>query len=181
MVEVDDMLATGRPLLLGDVDSTTFINFVPNARSITTRNEVPLRVQGRSIGVLSLAMSHGSPNFTEEDLRLAQMFADQAAGLIFRTRLHEQAEHRSSDLMALVESSRGLVGSLDLDALLQHALDGAARLAGTNEGFACLFDHDTGAIARGVFRSFDRDSIKRLVAEPEMGVIPGSGAGVLLE
>ncbi len=157
------VLATGRPLLLGHVDSDAFINFVPKSKPISSSIVVPLRTQGRSIGVLSLAMSVGSPEFSEDDLRLAQMFADQAAGLIYRTKLHEQAEHRSSDLMALVESSRGLVGSLDLDGLLQHALDGAVRLAGSSDGFACLFDGESGGIERGVFRGIDKQHIKGLL------------------
>ena len=169
------VLATGRPLLLGDVDSRSFINYVPKSRPISSSIVVPLRTHGRSIGVLSLAMSEGSPDFTEEDLRLAQMFADQAAGLIYRTKLHEQAEHRSSDLMALVESSRGLVGTLDLDALLQHALDGATRLAGSSEGFACLFDHDSGGIDRGVFRGIDKPLIRALVEDPAVKAVIDSG------
>lgn len=169
------VLATGRPLLLGDVDSDAFINFVPKNRPISSSIVVPLRVQGRSIGVLSLAMSQGSPVFTQEDLRLAQMFADQAAGLIYRTRLHEQAEHRSSDLMALVESSRGLVGSLDLDALLQHALDGVSRLAGSNDGFACLFDDESGGISRGTFRGVDKTSIRQVLDMPGVKDVVASG------
>jgi signal transduction histidine kinase/putative methionine-R-sulfoxide reductase with GAF domain len=158
------VLATGRPLLLGNVvDSDAFVNFVPKHRPASSSIVVPLRVQGRSIGVLSLAMEEGSPDFTEEDLRLAQMFADQAAGLIYRTKLHEQAEHRSSDLMALVESSRGLVGTLDVDTLLQHVLDGSVRLSGSNEGFACIFDPESGGIDRGVFRGLAKDQIQELL------------------
>ena len=175
------VLATGRPLLLGKVESDSFINFVPKHRPISSSIVVPLRVQGRSIGVLSLAMSDGSPDFTEEDLRLAQMFADQAAGLIYRTRLHEQAEHRSSDLMALVESSRGLVGTLDLDALLQHALDGASRLAGSNDGFACLFDAESGGIACGVFRGVDKKAIRDALEVTEIKDVVESGDIAFLE
>jgi len=175
------VLATGRPLLLGQVESDSFINFVPKHRPISSSIVVPLRVQGRSIGVLSLAMSAGSPDFTEEDLRLAQMFADQAAGLIYRTRLHEQAEHRSSDLMALVESSRGLVGTLDLDALLQHALDGASRLAGSNDGFACLFDAESGGIACGVFRGVDKKAIRDALEVAEIKDVVESGDIAFLE
>lgn len=169
------VLATGRPLLLGDIDSRSFINFVPKSRPISSSIVVPLRTQGRSIGVLSLAMSEGSPVFTEEDLRLAQMFADQAAGLIYRTKLHEQAEHRSSDLMALVESSRGLVGTLDLDDLLQHALDGATRLAGSSEGFAALLDQETGGVDRGVFRGIDKQAIRAIVEDDSVRAVIDSG------
>ena len=160
------VLATGQALRLEEVDADEYVNFVPKARAIASSVVVPLRVHGRSLGVLSLAISAGSP-FLEDDLRVAQMFADQAAGLIYRARLHEQAEQRSSDLMALVESSRGLLGTLDVDDLLQHVLDGCSRLAGSRDGFACLFD-ENGAITRGVFRGLDKPAIKNLLEMEEV-------------
>jgi two-component system, OmpR family, phosphate regulon sensor histidine kinase PhoR len=163
------VLATGKPLLLGQVDSDAFVNFVPKTRRIASSLVVPLRAEGRSVGVLSLAISREGPRFVEDDLRVAQMFADQVAGLIFRARLHERAEQRSSDLMALVDSSRGLLGALDLDDLLQQALDGCIRLAGARVGFACLFDADSGQISRGVYRGVDKSGIPNLIRDP--GVI----------
>jgi PAS domain S-box-containing protein len=174
------VLATGRPLLLDDVNGDAFVNFIPKSRPISSSLVVPLRAQGRSIGVLNLAISQRSSNFTEEDLRVAQLFADQAGGLIHRARLHERAERRSSDLLALVESSRGLLGTLDIDVLLQRVLDGGGRLLGTTDGFACLFEADGGTIARGVFRGVDKPVIRALVATPEVrdAVAGGSIAAI---
>ena len=159
------VMATGRPLRLGAVDGESFVNFVPKERAITSSLVAPLRAGGRPLGVLSVATS-GAP-FSDEDLRLAQMFADQAAGLIHRTRLHEQAERRSSDLAALIESSKGLLGMLDLDSLLQAILDGATRLGGEKEAFVCLFDGSTGALTRGVFRGLDKGVIRAITELPE--------------
>ena len=162
------VLATGQPLRLGQVDQDAFVNFVPKTRSITSSVVVPLRVQGRAIGVLNLTSLNPGHLFTDEDVRIAQMFADQAAGLIHRARLHEQAEHRSSDLMALVDSSKGLLGTLDIESLLQQVLDGGTRFAGSSEGFACLFDPETGALARGVFRGMDKTVIGSLLAHADV-------------
>jgi signal transduction histidine kinase len=119
--------------------------------------------------VLNLASTDSKHTFTDEDVRVAQMFGDQAAGLIHRARLHEAAEHRSSDLMALVDSSKGLLGTLDIESLLQQVLDGGTRFAASSEGFACLFDHDTGALSRGVFRGVDKAIIRSLIEHPEVG------------
>ena len=163
------VLATGQPLRLGQVDRDAFINFVPKSRPIAASLVVPLRVQSRPIGVLSLATSDPSHSFTDEDVRIAQMFADQAAGLIHRARMHEQAEHRSSDLMTLVESSKGLLGTLNIDSLLQQTLDGGTRFAGSSKGFACLFDHETEALSRGVFREIEKAAIKALIEHPDVG------------
>jgi two-component system, OmpR family, phosphate regulon sensor histidine kinase PhoR len=70
--------------------------------------------------------------------------------------------------MALVEASKGLLGTLDLDSLLRSVLDGGTRLAGAQDGFVCLFDHETGTIDRGVFRGVDKGGIRMLVAEEKV-------------
>jgi two-component system, OmpR family, phosphate regulon sensor histidine kinase PhoR len=163
------VLATGKPLRLADVDSDAFVNFVPKQSPPAASIVVPLRAQGRTIGVLNLAVTTPGGTFNDDDLRLAQMFADQAAGVIYRARLHEEAEQRSSDLLALVESSRGLLGTLDVEKLLQDALDGGGRLAASRDGFACLFDHDNGTLRRGVFRGVDKATIRELIEHDEVG------------
>ncbi|CAN5529531.1 hypothetical protein BH24ACT26_BH24ACT26_09330 [soil metagenome] len=160
------VIATERPMLLGEIEADHFVNFVPKSRAISSSLVVPLRIRGGAIGVLSLAKSDGSAAFTDEDLRVAQLFADQAGGLLHRARLHDRAERRSADLLALVASSEGLLGALDLEELLQRVLDGGARLTGSREGFACLFDPETGSVARGVFRGFDKAKISELVSDP---------------
>ena len=161
------VIATGHPLKLGKIDTDAFVNYVPKTRQIASSVVVPLRVHGRSIGVLNLSIFEGHPEFTEDDMRVAQMFANQVAGVIYRAQMHERAEQRSSDLMALVESSKGLVGTLEMDALLQKLLDGGTRLTGAKSGFACIFDPDTGSIARGVFRAMDKNLIARVVGHEE--------------
>ena len=161
------VLATGRSLLLGDVDQDAFVNFVPKARRINSSVVVPLRTQGRTNGVLNLATNQRASAFDEEDLRLAQLFADQAGAVIHRTKLHERAERRSADLMALVESSRGLLGSLELDELLQHILDGAIRLSAAPRGFVCLLD-ESHRIERGMFRGFTKDAIREVMDNDEV-------------
>ncbi|MGH2826502.1 MAG: GAF domain-containing protein, partial [Actinomycetota bacterium] len=42
------VLATGRPLLLGDVDAEAFVNFSEKRRRISSSAVVPLRVRGRA-------------------------------------------------------------------------------------------------------------------------------------
>lgn len=180
---------TGRPLLLGEVEQHGFINFVPKQRRITSSIVVPLRVAGGNIGVLNLAITDNAGSFSEADVRLAQLFADQAAGLIHRAQLHERAEHRSADLTALVEASKGLLGILEVEGLLRAALDGATRLMGAGSGFACLFDDNTAALSRGVFRGMDRDQVRALIGSPDVrrviealqvALLDSDGAGALV-
>lgn len=162
------VLATGHALRLGQVDQDAFVNFVPKSRTIASSVVVPLRVGGRPIGVLNLASHDPQHTFDDDDVRIAQMFADQAGGLIHRARLHEQAERRSSELMALVDSSKGLLGTLDVESLLQQVLDGGIRLASSAQGFACLFDPETGALSRGVFKGLEKTVIRGVLQDPQI-------------
>ncbi len=173
------VMATGRPLRLEQIDPQAFTNFVPKGRRITSSLVIPLRVAGRVVGVLNLAICDGRPAFTEEDRRLAQMFADQAAGVIQRTRLHEQAEMRSSGLAALVECTKGLIGTLDVEALLHAILDGAMRLAGAKSGFVCLFDPERATVSRGVYRNLEKGEIQALTTTP--AVLQAIEAGTIAE
>ncbi|HWC14463.1 MAG TPA: ATP-binding protein [Actinomycetota bacterium] len=175
------VLATGHSLRLGQVDRDAFVNFVPKSRTIASSVVVPMRVGGRAIGVLNLASHDAQHAFTDDDVRIAQMFADQAGGLIHRARLHEQAERRSSELMSLVDASKGLLGTLDVDSLLQQVLDGGTRLAGSPQGFACLFDPDTGALARGVFKGLDKTVIRGVLENPEIRAAIETGDAVTVE
>jgi PAS domain S-box-containing protein len=161
------VLATGRAVRLDQVDSTAYINFVAKQREIASSVVAPLRAGGKAIGVLNISALKGSRAFVDEDVRLAQLFADQAAGLIQRTKLHEQAERRSADLAALLEASQKLLGALDLDQVLQATLDGATSLVGCAEGFVCLMDPTSGAVSGGVFRKMDKAFIRAVMGTPE--------------
>lgn len=162
------VLATGRPIRLNEVDGERFVNFRPKDRPISSSLVAPLLAEGRGIGVLNVALAGPRDTFTDDDRRLAQMFADQVAGLIHRTRLHAEAERRSSDLSALVEANKGLLAAVDVDPTLQAVLDGAARLVGERHGFVCLLDPQTGGATRGVFRGIEKSRIRMIMTAPEV-------------
>lgn len=183
------VLATNRPLCLGRVDGDSFVNFVPKQHPIHSSVVVPLRFGGRARGVLSVAVGRSRKAYADDDVRVAQMFADQAAGLILRargdfasgepggevaalleltgpgTRPGPPAPAPASPLAAVAAVGRELAAAADLDTLLQRVLDGATRLGGRRDGFVCLFDEATGALTKGAFRGIDKASIRSLVAD----------------
>lgn len=162
------VLATGRPSRLDDDNEDRLVNLRPGDRTITSSLVAPLLAGGRPIGILNVALADGRRAFTDDDRRLVQMFSDQVAGLIHRTRLHAEAERRSSDLTALVEASRGLLGAVDLDPTLHAVLDGATRLVGEQHGFVCLLDRQRGSVTRGVFRGIEKSRIGAILSMPEV-------------
>src|SRR5207249_10004488 len=92
---------------------------------------VPLRVQGRPIGALTVADSTGRI-FTEVEVALLQTFADQAALALDHSRLYERSEER----LRHVESIREVIEQILVPFSLEERLNLIARKA------AELFDAD---------------------------------------
>jgi GAF domain-containing protein/ActR/RegA family two-component response regulator len=92
---------------------------------------VPLRVQGRPIGALSVADTTGRV-FTEVEVALLQTFADQAALALDHSRLYEQTRER----LRHVESIREVIEQILVPFSLEERLNLIARKA------AELFDAD---------------------------------------
>lgn len=78
---------TGEALLVvGDADSGGFKNLPEKSVSIHSSMCVPMTSGGEFLGVINLNDTEGGRDFTQTDLRLLQIFADDAAGAVARAR-----------------------------------------------------------------------------------------------
>jgi signal transduction histidine kinase/CheY-like chemotaxis protein/uncharacterized protein YigA (DUF484 family) len=77
---------------------------------------LPLIVQDRVIGALSLRDTTGRV-FTDDEVRVAQAFADQGAIALENARLYVTAERRRREAEALARAARTLTESLDVSDL----------------------------------------------------------------
>jgi signal transduction histidine kinase/CheY-like chemotaxis protein len=77
---------------------------------------LPLIVQERIIGALSLRDTTGRV-FTDDEVRVAQAFADQAAIALENARLYVTAERRRREAEALARAARIVTESLDVSEL----------------------------------------------------------------
>jgi diguanylate cyclase (GGDEF)-like protein len=73
---------------------------------------VPMRYDERVVGVITLSKL-GLAGFSDEDLRLLTILADQAATAIETARLLERANGLADEMRRIVEMSRDLTASLD--------------------------------------------------------------------
>ncbi|WP_284618433.1 GAF domain-containing protein [Aquabacterium humicola] len=118
---------------------------------------VPLVREGQAIGCIGVL--RGTPgDFGEQQIALAQTFADQAVIAIENVRLfHETREAlerqtATADVLKLISRS-----AFDLDAVLKTLLESACRLCGA-EG-AVLFRPDgSGAYLPAAYQSWQRDA-----------------------
>lgn len=89
----------------------------------------PMRVRGKVIGVLSV-MSHDPYDFSEEEIRLLQLIADQVGIAIDNAQLYETTRREQRRLEAVLNSTA--------DAIM--ALDMQGRITLFNETAEALFD-----------------------------------------
>ena len=89
---------TGRPILINDVASIKTDSPGQNVKFVTSRTShvssilcVPLRAHNEVIGVINITNKKQGLEFTNDDLRIVEQVADQAAVAIHNARLYELA------------------------------------------------------------------------------------------
>ncbi|MCS7301676.1 MAG: GAF domain-containing protein [Fimbriimonadales bacterium] len=111
---------TGEPMLLHDPHEEPQLRALPRRPDIRSAIVVPLRNhENRVIGVLAIRRLRPAPPFTQEDLRLFSVFANQVASALENARLYRELNQNVRRLSTLVELSQLVTAVLDIDALLQ--------------------------------------------------------------
>ena len=138
---------------------------------------VPLRVHGRSIGVMSLTRYRTEqPAFTLDDLNLAQDLASRAALAINNARLFDQVqkelverkraeamiENQLRHLSALQTIDMAITSSLDLRVTLNVLLEHVLAQLDVDASIVLLLNHSLNELEYAAGRGFHGSSITRL-------------------
>jgi signal transduction histidine kinase len=112
----------GKPLHLGeDLNEGHFPNFIKKDKKISSSLCVPLMVQNKAKGVLNISQFDTGKKFTETDLKLVSIFAENAAISIEKAELYEklkkQAENLENAYRELKSTQNRLIQSEKLRAL----------------------------------------------------------------
>ncbi len=107
------VVQTGNFLMLEDYHA--WDKSLPGYRSSNCRAviAVPLRARGRLLGVISIIDSEAGRKFTENDIRILKMFAQQAAIAVDNAHLFEDAHKRAEEAETLRQVSLIVSGLLD--------------------------------------------------------------------
>lgn len=139
---------SGEPIIIPDVsDDSPIARQYRQARvAVAERTRswmgVPLLSRGQIMGLLSLSKS--VPGFfTAQQARLARAFADQAAVAIENARLYEHAEERKRELATLLNVTRNVASTLDLEELLRVILEQVRVVAEYDSSSFSLLEGDT--------------------------------------
>jgi PAS domain S-box-containing protein len=102
---------------------------------------LPLLLRERMVGVLVLGDRVGRV-FSDDEVRLAQAFADQAAIAIENARLHRETRERLLQSETLLAVSQQVSGTLDAAEMMRRVAKEAATALGAEMAGAFLADED---------------------------------------
>lgn len=88
--------------------------------SITSSASVPLKMKGRVIGVLNVNTVQAKTVFDERDLELLGTVANQMAVAIENARLYARVNRRTKQLDSLLQISKTITSTLNLDEVLRR-------------------------------------------------------------
>ncbi len=117
---------------------------------------VPLKTQDRTLGVLYFS-DEAAGGFAEEEIRLATLFAEQAAIAIANARMFDETRRYSQQMEALNQTALEISSQTDLDLLLTDVVNRAAGLLGLPVGGLYLLDEKTQTLEMVVSRYPDRN------------------------
>ena len=134
--------------------------------------DVPLRVDGTTIGVLVVESSE--PNaFGEEDFEILTAAATQASIAVGRARLLAEERRRANEYEALIETMAIMSSELELTNVLQAVIARAVALLGVSGGEVAIFENATNDLVVLASENIGKDSTGTHIAigEGAMGTV----------
>ena len=92
---------------------------------------MPIVVESRAIGVISIQSTQQAGRFGESDTRLLSTIAANVGVAIPNARLYRETGRRANEMAALAELGREIGGMLDLDPVLERIAERARSLLET--------------------------------------------------
>jgi signal transduction histidine kinase len=167
----------GKPLILNDVGSDPrFAYFPKDAEKVASLISVPLIVESRTIGVLTLA-SDKPKVFTHEHENLLMTLANQAAITIENARLHEQARKRLGEQKVLYRMAQHLASTVDVPTALKFIVNHLSTSFHAKFGSLRLLDESGSHLLVGAFFGLTDEYTKVANENLQMSLDPSTPGG----
>ncbi len=134
---------SGKPLVVTDYANWEGRSAHFDDESTANVLGVPIRRGDTLLGVLFVDDADLKRTFDERDMRLATLFANQAAIAIDNAQLFAERERRIKQLAALHDVSLEIVAKTDVSEVLPAIVEQAAQLLDAQAGGIDLFDPET--------------------------------------
>jgi GAF domain-containing protein len=133
---------------------------------------VPLKWQSRLLGVLDLIRNPDRQAFGTDELRLANLFAAQAAAALENARLLDALQGRLAAQQILSDTSRAFLETTDSRAIVGQAASAARRALAADSAIVFLPDGDGDLVAEA-FDGVAAAPVGRLSIPANASSIPG--------
>lgn len=140
---------------------------------------VPMQSQDQKVqGVLSISRTRDRTDFTDSDLKLLRVFANQAALTLANKRLYDDLNRRANELFKISTLSRTLI-SINLDELLDRVADDIRDTVGFER--CCLYLRESSGMSfmARVWRGYN-DAIGRNPIRDRDSAIGATARGKVL-
>ncbi len=120
-----------QPLIIDDAAQDERVHPAVVAAGVMSVLAIPLVTRERVVGILNLFCQTGTHAFDDEALRLAQVYADQAAVFIENARLVEKLRQAAAELEARVERRTAQLRQTQAQVIWVEKMAAVGRLAGS--------------------------------------------------
>jgi len=163
----------GRPMVINDATHHP-LYATPEARKwgLQAIAGFPLKRAGRVLGVFTIVFLEPH-TFSEEELRVLGLLADQAAIAIENARLYEEAKGYANKLAALYDTGKDITSILESDAVLRLITKRAAQLTGADKSLILLVDTEAERLIKAVGSGFAPGHIEGITYQEVQDGISG--------
>lgn len=167
----------GRPLIVNDCRGEPRLDYYPcEEEPISSMLSVPLLLESRTIGVLTVASSEPKW-FTEEDQHLLLSLAGQAAVAIENARLYEQGRRRLNEQKILYRLAQELASTLDVPSALTFIASHISQSFGAKFGSIRLLDETGEFLLTGAIYGVSDEYTKIANENVQIPITPGTPNG----
>jgi len=133
---------SGERMVISDIDKHSLFQDWKWGGAIVSH---PLRIDEQVVGVMNVAFERPY-RFLEEELRVLELLAVQAAIALQNARLFSHINSDRNRIQLLLEVTNALVTELDEDSILQRAIDLIVKNFEASMGEAFLLEQSTGRL-----------------------------------
>lgn len=160
--------SSGRGMIVNDVSKDP--NYISIKKEIQSELAVPLIVEDMVIGVVSLD-SNRMNAFTEEHLKIVGILANQAALIFKNLQTFRRLEQKNKIQQVLIEISKIVTSSLDLDEIFQSIMATIERSLKLEKGSLVLYDNPSDTLRLVAAVGLSTDEIEKGIYQLGEGVV----------
>ena len=167
----------GKPVIVNEAESDRRLEYLPkDAEKISSLMSVPLIVEGKTIGVLTIASSEPK-RFTQEDESLLLALASQAAIVLENARLYEQLGRRLAEQKVLYRMAQHLASTLDVPTALKFIINHLSTFFHAKFGSIRLLDETATWLMTGAIFGITDEYIRIANENVQMSLDPAAPSG----